>query len=606
MKDENPSSSGIVLGRWLVGAVLLAALAIGVYGRSLENAFTRDDGIHFEDEARWTRPVSKVLENFSEPWWAEEQGGLYRPLTAASIQVTSALFGLKPPPLRVENVVLHSLVALAVCALAARLRLSRPAIVALGALAFAHPLTSEAVLEIVSRSETMAAGFSLAAVLAVTSRRPLVRVTCGPLWLIALSSKESALGALPAILVAGFFGLRQRSMSSTSSASGDGSAAIDPPAVESSGPASLKGQVSGSSSSRSLSAMASSCGLALAVYLSLRMTALGSFVGLEPDSISPLDNPLVAVGTAQRLMTAIAVVPRYVLLFLWPSRLSPDYSMAAIDVVKGPADSWFGAGLVVIMAVAIWFVRAWRRRAHAEVIGLLLAAGMYLPASNLLMPVGTIMAERLFYAPCLGLLLAITGLIERCFISSGQVHMARTEHRRQVTEVPAHPGRRALVSTLLLGLALLLAVRTHLRALDWKDNDTLFDRALAVVPESARVQCNVGFARLKKELHADAVPFYERAIAIFPAYVKAHSQIAICLVKLRNDEKALEHWRIAASDQHSSADDLVNYSSSVVKLAPSRRNLTIAREVLEQWLKDHGPDPKVERELDQILSMLRG
>src|SRR5215831_18314898 len=103
----------------LVVAVVVAALAI--YGRALPFPFSRDDDVHFRMRERWSRPPAHLVDHFREDFWGGGEGcGLYRPLTAVTIQATAWWRGLDPLLLRSGNLLLHALVALTAAALARR------------------------------------------------------------------------------------------------------------------------------------------------------------------------------------------------------------------------------------------------------------------------------------------------------------------------------------------------------------------------------------------------------------------------------------------------------------------------------------------------------
>ena len=100
---------------------------------------------------------------------------------------------------------------------------------------------------------------------------------------------------------------------------------------------------------------------------------------------------------------AIAVLGRYLALTLWPHPLAVDYSFDALGIGAG-----FVGGRVqrgrrgVLLALAI----APGGSAGATAFGLSVAASAYSLVSNAVLLIGTVMAERLFYIPTVGLVLA--------------------------------------------------------------------------------------------------------------------------------------------------------------------------------------------------------
>jgi hypothetical protein len=461
---------GFALG--LIVTVLVAGTAI--YARALRFPFSRDDDVHFQMRERWERPPAKLLEHFREDFWGGVEGcGLYRPLTAVTIQATAWWRGLDPLRLRAGNLLLHALVALTAAALARRGGVSRTGSALLALLIVAHPLFSEDVLEVVSRSELQATLGSIAAAAFLVAGRVEVGPAAGAAlcFLFGLLSKEGATAALPALL--GLLIVRP---------GGDRGGAAD----------------------RRTRAIAALLLLAsLASVLLLRGRVLGSFVGLDAARIPPLDNPVVDAPFAVRLLTAIANLGRYVGLVVFPVHLSPDYAFAAVAPLRGVADVHFGLGVLALLLGGAWLVAAWRRGHRVETFGLLVAGSSWFLVSSIAVPIGTLFAERLFHLPGCGLLLAAVARLDRVV----------------TTRAAPATGRIAVVAGALAVAA--LGARSWVRAGDWHDQLMLYTRALDVVPESARVHCSVGHWLRRAKREAEARPRIERALEILPTYRQA-------------------------------------------------------------------------------------
>jgi hypothetical protein len=242
----------------------------------------------------------------------------------------------------------------------------------LGGLLFAvHPLHTEAVANIAGRAELLAAAGVLAAWLAhrraaeSSARGPRVAwsVAAGVFYLAAALSKEAAILA-PAVLLIDD-ALRRR----------DGK------------------------DSRIRWSLYVSYGVALLAALALHVHALGGVRGAE--TVIPLDNPAATADATWRIATALWVQTRYVWLFLWPGVLNSDYSFAAVPVVETLADPRWIAGAGTLATGVLMLVYGWKRSAPVA-LGAAVWIVFFLPASNILFPIGTFMAERLAYLPSLG------------------------------------------------------------------------------------------------------------------------------------------------------------------------------------------------------------
>ncbi len=494
-----PPERPVVLRRLFL-LVALAALTVGlVYGRSLRFPFTRDDVAHLGQVERFARSPVAWGDHFREEFWAQGgRSGLYRPLTALSIQATIHVAGREPLPLRVGNLALLALAAAAVGALALRLGVPFQAALLLTGLVAAHPLLSEAVLEVVSRSETQAALCVLCTALLLASgggggaKALLVLMSFGA----ALLSKEGAFAALPALLA---LLLRAR-------------------AIDGGAPRSTRGPL------LLLLALA----VALLAALALRVRVFGDFVGFAPEETAFVDNPLIDAPFATRLFTGISVLGRHVGQLLWPQSLSVDWSFAAITPLASPRDPWFAAGVATLLLSVAWLVAAWRAGAsrRAEWFGLLLAGGSWWLISNISRPVGTVMGERLFTLPAIGLLLALVAALARLVVA---------------------PAARKSLFALGGAVVVALGLRSSVRANDWRDGLTLYTAAARVAPASARVECTLAHL-LRERGEADAAaPHAQAAIERLPDYGKAHAELGACLAARGAIGAALVHLWLAAS-----------------------------------------------------------
>jgi tetratricopeptide (TPR) repeat protein len=493
----------------LLVAALLVALA---YGRSLAYPFTRDDAAHFADVARWQRPPSAWLDHFGEEFWAKgSRSGLYRPLTALTIQASvTAGGGLPatprapaPPLLRLGNFALLAMAAAAAGTLLLRLGASRGAALFATSLIALHPLLSEDALEIVSRSETQAAlgvlmaGGVLAGGLAAKERSEIRWARAGLAglcFLFALGSKEGAFAALPALLL--LAGARLQPWMA----------------------------------------------LATAVLVALvgRVEVFGDLVGFDAAQTAFVDNPLIAAPFATRLFTGVAVLGRNLAQLAWPEQLSVDWSYAAIVPLTAP-DRWFIAGAAGVVVVLAWLLVALARGRRAESFGLLLAGASWLLVSNVLRPVGTVMGERLFTLPAIGLVIAFAAAMSRLLANRSVVT------RRRI----------ALVGVVVVAVVVVAAAgaRTWLRAADWRDGLALYEAAERVTPDSARVQATLAHILRSRQQPSAARLHAQRAVDLLPDYGKAHSELSGCFADARQYGAALVHLWLAAHAVGASDDD---------------------------------------------------
>ena len=351
--------------RLLIG-ILLAAVAL-VYGNTLRNQFTMDDGLYVMGNPQTTQPSLQLL--FSE----NKITSVYRPLTFASIAMSWALGGTEPLGYHLLNLLLHAMVVWLLYLVLKEIFDGHPQgknIAFAAALLFAvHPIHSEAVASVMGRAEMLAAGFLLAGWILHLRDREIPALLC---FALAMLSKESAVAAFPLVLLGDYATGRWKPLRRYAGVAG-----------------------------------------VTVLYLALLRNAQGGHFG-QP-SISLMDNPLASLPPLWRILNALRVAWKYVWLHFYPVMMSCDYSFNQIPMYRDWRHT-LPAALAAAAAVTLW-IWALRKR-HA---GLALAGGIYLAGfaatANILMPTGTIMGERLAYLPsagfCVLVALAWSWLAER-------------------------------------------------------------------------------------------------------------------------------------------------------------------------------------------------
>lgn len=339
--------------------LLLAAVAL-IYGNTLRNEFTMDDGIYI---LRNPQVTSASVRGLFAP---NKSSNVFRPVTFATFALNWRLGGARPFGFHLFNLVLHAIASLLLYLLLEALLGASPpgqAVAFVAALVFAvHPLHTEAVSSVVGRAELLAAGFLFAAWILHLSDRQIPALIC---FVLALLSKESAVVFLPLLLVGDY----------------------------------ARGKW------KSHLRYALIAGVTLA-YLALLWKVQGGRFGQI--TISQLDNPLAVIPAQWRMLNALRVAWKYAALHFYPAKLSCDYSFNTIPMYLDWRHT-LPALLATLAAVGAWIWAVWKRRS-----GLILAGGIYLAGfavtANILMPTGTIMGERLAYLPSAGFcLLAALG-----------------------------------------------------------------------------------------------------------------------------------------------------------------------------------------------------
>jgi len=499
---------------WAAG-VLLAAFA--AFAGTLSYPFVHDD-LTVIGANPIVQERGRALDAFHTDYWAMRKGDekrdrLYRPLTVLTLALNHALGGEGPAGYRLLNVLLHALASLLLLWAALRSGLGPHAAGAVALLFALHPIHTEAVNAVVARADLMAAAGVFAGMALLLGRALPPPGETGEGAAPGRKGKKSEAPAPPparaAVLGAGAGGVFLLALLSK-----EAGAAL----LLWAGGWWLWCRLAGWRRGSGAPALAAWAGLgaALLLYLAMRYAALGMWA--RPVPPSRLDNSLAHAGLLEQWWGALGVLGRFLKLLAWPWPLSLDYSYA--QVLPGGMETalYAAAGLA---AMAGWGWLAWRRREEAPWLGLglvLFLAG-YLPAANLLVPIGTVMAERTMYLPSAGFLLAAVPSM-----ALGLARLARGDWR-----LPA--GALAAAALLLGGLA-------WARNRDWADPLRLWGRAAEVSPRSARALATYGQYLNRKGRFAEAIPPLREAARIYPLYDPAWIDLGIAQMQTRHEKEA--------------------------------------------------------------------
>ncbi len=297
-----------------------------VYGNSLLNQFTLDDGYYIVQNPHVTNPSVQGM--FAPQTFTK----VFRPVTFATFALNWKLGSGRPFGFHLFNLALHAAVTLLLYLLLQTIFIESPlrdpstqadsssernALVFAAALLFAvHPIHTEAVSSIVGRSELLAAGFLFAAWILHIRDLQMPAVIC---FVLALLSKESSAVFLPLILVVDY----------------------------------ARGQW------KPRLRYVLFAGVTL-LYLGLLWKLRGDFFG-QGIVASQLDNPLAAIPSQWRVLNGLRVAWKYVALHIYPATLSSDYSFNQIRIYLDWRHTW-AAALGAMGVLGAWAWAVWKRR----------------------------------------------------------------------------------------------------------------------------------------------------------------------------------------------------------------------------------------------------
>jgi len=482
-------------------ALAVVLLAVGLYANSVGGGFALDDQSAVLDDPK-VHSIARLPEIFTSDYWEPTvRAGLYRPLVKLSFVIDYAIGGTNPLGYHLVNVALHAVVCVLVLVLARRVSGGDAAVAAATATLFAAlAVHVEAVANVTGRAELLCAAWFLLSVLGYASfhrtdgpraKRLFGLSVCA--YALALLSKENAITLLGVLLlfdlclgpgVGGRLRERLRSLP-------------------------LRHYVPYL--------------VVTGLYLTIR-----SLVIDEVQATDAFDNPLVELAAPLRIANAFVIAWRYFGLLLLPLNLSYDYSWGALPILSSV---WEPTALLATAGVlAVFGLIAWSWRAHPPLcFGVGFGVVTFFIVSNIAIPIGTIMGERLLYLPSVGFCLA-AALAARLGLAA-------------LLSNPRHV-QAAFVALFAVAVALngWLTVK---RNPVWVSDERLMLSALETQPGSAKVRHNAGSTYLALREPERAEAELRRAVEIYPRYGRAYASLGHVLVARGRTAEAIENYERA-------------------------------------------------------------
>lgn len=468
-----------------------------VYCNTLNHGFVLDDEAVISKNLIVQKGFGGLGEIFSTFYWKgywASNAGLYRPLSLVIFAIEWTISPEKPFLFHFVQVLLYVITVFA---------LHKLLVMLLGevnkwlpfsiALVFAlHPLHSEVVANIKSLDEVLALLFFILATIQLLKKNSYNWQSCLYLFL-ALLSKEGAVSFLAVWLLLFIQLGKQRPLQAL----------------------------------KNLWPMF----LVAGIWLVIRTSVINS--GGPVINYTYQDNSLIACNDwiAQKL-TAITVLGRGILHFIYPVDLSYDYSYPQIPC-ENITSLKFWASFVMLSAMLFTAVRYFRSKPIFS-FGILFFFITSILTSNLLFNIGATMADRFMFTPILGLLLAI-GYVT--FEFGGNLKVEKS----------------TLPVAITMAIALALAVITYHTNTAWKSNDILFSSHVKHAPNSARAQYNYGTILLNYALSnnndslSKAFDVLSLASKLDPNNADIKSNLGISNYHLTNYPKAVELFNSALS-----------------------------------------------------------
>ncbi len=442
VKSENKTFS-IDKKLILTLSFVIALVAFLLYSNTLKHQFVLDDYSVIKENQLTkggTASLKEIIASSYREGYGNNENNLYRPLTKAMFAIEWQLSPDNAHFHHLINVLMYSLVCVLLFIVLLRYTKINVYILFLTALIFAaHPIHTEVVANIKSRDEISSMLFLLLSLLCIhkylsSNKIPMMIGTLGCFFL-ALLSKESAIVYV----------------------------ALAPLFIYFFTETSFKNNIK----------ITASLGVVAILYMMLHMKIIGS-IGIK--NIPVIDNSLLyTTNIIEQKATAIYILGKYFLLMVFPHPLSCDYSFNTIPIVSiGNIGFLLAAAFHIFLLV---FAIKKIKEKHFLSFCILFYLGSMALASNIIMLIGTHLAERLLFFPSVAFCLVAVYFLCKLF----KIDIFDSSKFNSLFKV----------NTTLLGVVgvvlLLYSIKTYSRNKDWKSDTYLFGHDIETVPNSAHM-----------------------------------------------------------------------------------------------------------------------
>jgi len=538
--------------RWVPYSAV-AILAAAVYIPTLTFGFVFDD-VALVVQNQFLREPWSAARAFTHHFWHGTPGGTgyYRPIVTASFALNGRLLGWGPAGFHLFNVLLHAANVCLLLLLLRRLRLS-PFASGMAVCLFAvHQAAAWPVGSVVAQVDLLPAFFILVAWNAwigppavgvepeaggtpagspAPGRLPWSSaLLTGLAFLGALFCKESSVALFGVILIAAIRPARPEP------AAGAGVAVPAAP---------------GRAHPRARWLPVASTAAALGLYLAARWLN-----GIGYPEINEQVNPLSELPPAARFTAALEISGRYLVYLFVPIRFSDPRG-------HGPTapPPQVGAGVVLSALLLMTLIAAviglwWRRDRLA--LPAAFALGSFLPASNLLLPIGSLYTQNFLYMPLIG----------ACLVAGELLH-------RRMPAAAAGPEVKIPPRLWVAGaLIVVLGMAAAREASIWRDYESLFRAWTRRFPNYALGYSHLGLALLDGGRPQEAIPSLRRSVALDDRSLETRANLGVALMRTRSDreglEEALAHCRAAIKPDSDFVNPRVNAGNILLLLLLGR------------------------------------
>jgi tetratricopeptide (TPR) repeat protein len=243
---------------------------------------------------------------------------------------------------------------------------------------------------------------------------------------------------------------------------------------------------------------------------------------------------------ARRIADSLMGYAGYLSKTFWPVNLSAVYPMP-LQVHAWPVILAFA-----LLGVITALVFSYARRHPFVVTGWFWFLGTLVPVIGLVQAGAQAMADRYIYIPSIGLFMLVVWSLDSLLKSRANLKFIYVG------------GSVAVLCACL--------VSTHIQLGYWRDSETLFRHAIAVVPENYLAYDNLGQALHDQGRKEEAIACWTKAVQLVPQYAEAQYNLGTVLLEQGGTEEAIPHLNAAIKAAPGDANAHQNLGNAYLKV----------------------------------------
>jgi Flp pilus assembly protein TadD len=252
--------------------------------------------------------------------------------------------------------------------------------------------------------------------------------------------------------------------------------------------------------------------------------------------------PLGGYPLSARIGNAAVAYVKYLFNSVYPVNLAVFYPLPKeIPLVQV-------AGAMMVLAVISWLIWRARRQRPYLLMGWLWYLGMLVPAVGLVQVGPQAMADRFTYLPLIGVFIGVV---------FGLGDLAKKLRLEPMVMI-------SIAGIVLAGCLFATARQLHF----WRDNETLFERTLAVTKDNPVAHYTLGNGLLQRGQVEEAMAQFQKALEIKPDYTEAHNNLGCAFLRKGQVNKAMAHFQKALELQPNNVE-VQNNLAWVLATAPN-------------------------------------